>query len=39
MAVGVKYKTTSFEMINGVILYIILVGFLLYMTFTGMLVK
>jgi len=39
MAVGVKYKTTNFERINGVILYVILVGFLLYMTFTGMLMK
>jgi len=39
MAVGVKYKTTSFEMINGVILYLILVGALLYMTFTGMFIK
>lgn len=37
MAVGVKYKSTRFEMINGVILYLILVGFLLYMTFSGML--
>ena len=36
MAVGVKYKSTRFEMINGTILYIILVGFLLYMTFSGM---
>ena len=34
-----KYKTTKFEMINGIILYVILVGFLLYMTFTGMLMK
>jgi len=39
MAVGVKYKTTKFEMINGIILYVILVGFLLYMTFTGMFIN
>lgn len=31
MAVGVKYKSTRFEMINGVILYIIYIGFILYM--------
>ncbi len=37
MAVGIKYKSTRFEMINGAILYLILVGFLLYMTFSGML--
>ena len=37
MAVGVKYKSTAFEQINGAILYLILVGFLIYMTFTGML--
>ncbi len=37
MAVGVKYKSTTFEMVNGIILYLILVGFLLYMTFSGML--
>lgn len=36
MAVGVKYKSTRFEMTNGIILYIILVGFLLFMTFNRM---
>ena len=33
MAVGVKYKSTTFEMINGWILYIIYIGALLFMTF------
>ena len=33
MAVGVKYKSTTFEMVNGVILYLILIGFLGYMVF------
>lgn len=37
MAVGVKYKTTNFERVNGIILYLILVGFLLYMTFSRVL--
>lgn len=35
MAVGVKYKSTKFEMINGVILYLIYIGFLGYMVFFG----
>ena len=33
MAVGVKYKSTKFEMINGAIMYLIFVGFLGYMVF------
>ena len=33
MAVGVKYKSTKFEMINGVILYLIFIGFIGYMVF------
>ena len=33
MAVGVKYKSTKFEMINGVILYLIFIVFLGYMVF------
>lgn len=33
MAVGVKYKSTKFEMINGIILYLIYIGFLIYMVF------
>ena len=33
MAVGVKYKSTKFEMINGVIMYLIFIGFLGYMVF------
>ncbi len=33
MAVGVKYKSTKFEMINGIILYVIYIGFVLFMTF------
>ena len=33
MAVGVKYKSTKFEMINGAILYLIFIGFLGYMIF------
>ncbi len=37
MAVGVKYKSTTFEMVNGIILYLIFVIFLLYMTFSGIL--
>ncbi len=31
MAVGVKYKSTKFEMVNGWILYIIYIGFIIYM--------
>ena len=33
MAVGVKYKSTRFEMINGIILYLIYIGFIGYMVF------
>lgn len=33
MAVGIKYKSTTFEMVNGVILYLIFIGFLGYMVF------
>lgn len=33
MAVGVKYKSTKFEMINGIILYLIYIGFIGYMVF------
>jgi rhomboid protease GluP len=33
MAVGVKYKSTKFEMINGVVLYVIYILFLGYMIF------
>lgn len=33
MAVGVKYKSTKFEMINGWILYIIYIAAVLFMTF------
>lgn len=33
MAVGIKYKSTKFEMINGVILYTIYIGVILFMTF------
>ena len=33
MAVGVKYKSTKFEMINGAIMYLIFIGFLGYMVF------
>lgn len=33
MAVGVKYKSTKFEMINGVILYLIYIVFIGYMVF------
>lgn len=33
MAVGVKYKSTKFEMINGALMYVVTVGFLLFMTF------
>lgn len=32
MAVGVKYKSTKFEMINGILIYIVFIGFLLFMT-------
>ena len=32
-AVGVKYKSTKFEMINGAIMYLIFIGFLGYMVF------
>lgn len=37
MFVGIKYKSTKFEMINGGVLYLIFMGFLLFMTFSGML--
>lgn len=37
MFVGIKYKSTKFEMINGGVLYLIFIGFLLFMTFSGML--
>lgn len=37
MFVGIKYKSTKFEMINGAVLYLIFMGFLLFMTFSGML--
>lgn len=33
MAVGVKYKSSKFEMINGAIMYLIFVGFIGYMVF------
>ena len=33
MAVGIKYKSTKFEMINGVILYLIYILFLGFMVF------
>lgn len=33
MAVGVKYKSTKFEMVNGAIMYLIFIGFLGYMIF------
>ena len=33
MAVGVKYKSTKFEMINGIILYLIYIVFMGYMVF------
>ncbi len=33
MAVGVKYKSTKFEMINGTIMYLIYIFFLVYMLF------
>lgn len=36
MAVGVKYKSTSFEKINGWILYLIYTVFILYMVFNGL---
>lgn len=35
MAVGIKYKSTTFEIINGWILYIIYIGFIGYMAFVG----
>ena len=33
MALGVKYKSTKFEMINGTIMYLIYIFFLVYMIF------
>lgn len=33
MAVGIKYKSTKFEMFNGWILYIVYIGVILFMTF------
>ena len=33
MAVGVKYKSSKFEMINGAIMYLIFIGFIGYMVF------
>ncbi|MBR2834036.1 MAG: rhomboid family intramembrane serine protease [Bacilli bacterium] len=33
MAIGIKYKSTKFEMINGWLLYIIYIGAVLFMTF------
>ena len=33
MAVGIKYKSTKFEMINGWVLYIVYIGAILYMVF------
>ena len=33
MAVGIKYKSSKFEMINGVIMYLIFIGFVGYMVF------
>ena len=33
MAVGIKYKSTKFEMINGTIMYLIFIGFIGYMVF------
>ncbi len=35
MATGVKYKSTKFEMVNGLIIYIIYIGFFLYMVLSG----
>ena len=35
MAVGIKYKSTRFEMINGWILYIVYIGAVLFMTFNS----
>lgn len=35
MAVGIKYKSTKFEMINGCILYLVYVGGVLFMVFKG----
>ena len=34
MAVGIKYKSTRFEMVNGWILYIVYIGSVLFMTFS-----
>ena len=33
MAVGIKYKSTKFEMVNGLIMSLIFIGFLLYVIF------
>jgi len=33
MAVGIKYKSTKFEMVNGWILYLVYIGAVLFMTF------
>ena len=33
MAVGIKYKSEKYEMVNGVILYLIYISFILYMVF------
>lgn len=33
MGVGIKYKSEKYEMVNGVILYLIYIVFLLYMVF------
>jgi len=35
MALGVKYKTTTFEKINGWVMTIIFTGFLFYLAFVG----
>ena len=34
MAVGIKYKSTKFEMVNGWILYLVYIGVVLFMVFT-----
>ena len=34
MAVGVKYKSTKFEMVNGWVLYLLYVGAIIFMVFT-----
>ena len=36
IAVGVKYKSTTFEKVNGAIVLLIYIGFLGYMAFVGL---